>query len=81
MHRNNSLGMFFHPEEKTWALSDSTETNKTLCNAFQSDSQMGRAWIVLATSPASKHYDRLCKEYNLGVFIMNCHISKKANKL
>ena len=47
-------GFFFLDGEKPWALKDSTETSRYPCRAFQAASQMGRAWIVLATSPVKK---------------------------
>lgn len=33
---------------------------------------MGRAWVVLATSSATKHYNRFRKECNAGLFVMDC---------
>jgi len=31
---------------------------------------MGTAWVVQATSPATKRHDRLSKECNAGLFVM-----------
>lgn len=66
MHRVNSLGLFFHPEERPWALSDSTESSRPPCRTFQAASKMGSAWIVQATSLATNRY-----ECNAGLFVMN----------
>jgi hypothetical protein len=81
MHRVNSLGLFFCPEEKPWALSDSTERSRYPCNAFQSASVMGRAWVVQATSLATDRYDRLRKECNTGLFVMNCFTREESRAL
>ncbi|KAI0283051.1 hypothetical protein BGY98DRAFT_952734 [Russula aff. rugulosa BPL654] len=66
---------------KTWALSDSSDTNQSPCNAFQAGSLKGRAWLVHATSPATKRYDRLRKECDLGLFIMDCVTTEEARAL
>jgi hypothetical protein len=71
MYQADSDGLFFDSEEKPWALMDSTKTSRHVCRAFQRASRMGRAWIVLATSLATKRYDRFCKESDAGVFVMD----------
>jgi hypothetical protein len=81
MHRVNSLGLFFRPEERLWMLSDSDETNRYPCDAFQAASRKGRAWIVQATSPATTRYDRLGKECNAGLFVMNCLTREESRAL
>ena len=81
MHRVNSLGLFFRSEERPWVLSDSSETNRYPCNPFQAASRMGHAWIVQATSPATTRYDRLRKECNAGLFVMNCFTREESRAL
>jgi hypothetical protein len=71
MHQADSDVQFFRSEEKPWALVDSTEMSRDVCKAFRRASQMGRAWIVLATSPVTKRCDRLRKECHAGVFVMD----------
>ena len=81
MHEADSDGLFFRSEEKLWALVDSSETNSHVCRAFQRASQMGRAWLVLATSPARKRYDRLRKECSVGVFVMDYFTREESRAL
>jgi hypothetical protein len=70
MHEADSDGEFFHTGAKTWALADLNGWSPHLCQAFQLASKMGRAWFVLASSPARNRYDRLRKKYYAGIFIM-----------
>jgi hypothetical protein len=70
MHEADSDGLFFHTGEKTWALTDWNEMSTHLCKAFQLASKMGLAWFVLASSPGRNRYDRLRKQHNAGIFIM-----------
>jgi hypothetical protein len=72
MHGANSMGLFFsRSRERAWALTDSTETSRYPCKASQAASRMGRAWVVLSTSPAKeKRYNRL-RKCNAGIFVMD----------
>ena len=81
VHEANSDGLSFNPEEKIWALTDSTEKTRTPCNAFQRASQLERAWSILTTSPTEERYDRFCKECGVGVFIMECLTREEARAL
>lgn len=49
-----------------------TETSKYPCNTLQAASRMRRAWIAQATARATSRYDRLPKECNAGLFVMDC---------
>ena len=85
IHQANPLWLFFWFRKETlpvatWALTDSTEhgcllvsveTSRHPFKAFQAASQIGCAWIVVVTCPATKHYDRLRKECNAGLSAMD----------
>ena len=81
MHQADSDGLFFRSEEKPWALVDSTEMSRDVCKAFQRASRMRRAWIVLATCPVTKRYDRLRKEIHAGVFVMDYFTREESRAL
>ena len=81
MHHDDNMGTCFRFEKTTWALSDSTETSKLPCSAFQSGSRMGTAWILLTSSPAAKQYDRFSKECMAGLFIMDCITREESRAL
>src|SRR6267154_5772120 len=81
MHPAVFDGLFFHCGENTWALVDSSESSRYVCTAFQGASGVKRAWFVLATSSATKHYDCLCKEHFAGVFVMDCFTREESRAL
>ncbi|KAI0255966.1 hypothetical protein BJV78DRAFT_1174790 [Lactifluus subvellereus] len=56
----------------TWALADSSESNKQPCPTFLCASTQRQAWIVQTTLPAKDRWYQWSKEFQAGFFVMDC---------
>jgi hypothetical protein len=64
----NVDGDFLPPN--SWALSDSSATNKQPCTPFLRAARMRRTWIIQATSPSPERWKSWKKDYNATFFVM-----------
>jgi hypothetical protein len=82
MYDGDSAGWISEFSGKFWALSDSSNLHTIEpCRSFQWFSTEERAYIVQATSPAEKRWDRWSKECGAGLFIMEPFSEREAKAL